>query len=97
MSRLDFGRSRKRGLPPGSPVYVGTRKAERTTISVTDYDAETCTERAVETAEACREYLDRPTATWVNVVGLNEVARLLLARFGGSSVNPSDEDSRAET
>jgi hypothetical protein len=30
------------------------------------------------------------------IVGLNEVARLLLARFGGSPVNPSEEDSRTE-
>jgi len=50
------------------------RGAERTRITVVDYDAEHYEERELTDPAACAEYTGRPTVTWVNVDGLHDVA-----------------------
>jgi magnesium transporter len=66
-------RSAKAGLPPGSLVHIGERKAEKVTISIFDYDEEQFTEKDEATIEDCFPYKDKPTVTWINVDGLHEV------------------------
>jgi magnesium transporter len=43
--------SQKAGLPPGSPVHVGERKAEEVKITLIDYDQTNYEEREIETIE----------------------------------------------
>lgn len=81
LSRQDHGaktvpkllksRSKKAGLPPGSLVYVGDKKPEKTTIVIIDYDEETFLEKNVKTIEECLPFSDKPTVTWINVDGLD--------------------------
>jgi magnesium transporter len=66
-------RSEKRGLPPGTPVYVGEERAESVRITVIDYNAETFEQKDLQRAEECVPFRDRPTVTWINVDGLHEV------------------------
>jgi magnesium transporter len=68
--------SRKAGLPPGSLVFLGEQRVEQATISVMDYDAVNVREATLTSADACREYLDRQTTTWINVTGLHDIALL---------------------
>ena len=74
MAVFDRGSQRTAGLDPGALVHVGERKVARTRITVIDYDAEHYQEQELTDPAACAEYTGKPTATWVNVDGLHEVA-----------------------
>jgi magnesium transporter len=80
MPKLFKKRSKKAGLPPGTPVHIGERKTERTTIEVIDYDAAHFEQKQVETAEDCIPYRDKPTVTWIDVEGIHQVE--VLERLG---------------
>ncbi|MHC4788555.1 MAG: magnesium/cobalt transporter CorA [Planctomycetota bacterium] len=73
MIRFVKKRSTKAGLPPGTPVHVGERKAEKMRITVIDYDESDCRERVIATVEECFPYKDVPTVTWINVDGVHDV------------------------
>jgi magnesium transporter len=66
-------RSKKRGLPPGTPVYVGLHRTDPVRITVIDYNAESFDEKELEAPEECVPFRDRPTVTWINVEGLHKV------------------------
>ena len=63
-------RSEKRGLPPGTLVHIGERKAEKVRITTTDYDETQFQEKEVETIEECFPIKDTPTVTWINIEAL---------------------------
>ena len=73
MSRRSSKRSRKRGLPPGTPVYTGERKVAKVKITVIDYDETKVEERQVQTVEECFPLRDTDTVSWINVDGLHDV------------------------
>ncbi|MBN1556586.1 MAG: magnesium/cobalt transporter CorA [Lentisphaerae bacterium] len=64
------------GLPPGTPVFVGEKRVATPTITVMDYDASAVREATLSAPEACRGYLQRPSVTWFNVIGLHDAALL---------------------
>ena len=66
--------SKKAGLPPGTPVFVGEKKVEKVRITVIDYDEGTLEEREVDSIEKCFPYKEKPTVTWINIDGLHEVS-----------------------
>lgn len=61
------------GLPPGTLVHIGEKKAEEVKITIIDYDQSNFEEREVENVEECLPFKDKPTVTWINVDGLHEV------------------------
>jgi magnesium transporter len=63
--------SKKAGLPPGSAVYIGERKADGVKISVIDYDEATFQEKEVPTIQECFPFKDTPTVTWINIDGIH--------------------------
>jgi magnesium transporter len=65
-------RSRKKGLDPGSLVYVGEPKTGRPRITVLDYDAENFLEKEACACEDCFAFRDTATVTWINVDGVHE-------------------------
>jgi len=65
--------SRKIGLPPGTPIFVGEKKAERVRITILDYDEAHFQEREVREIEECFSYKDTPTVSWINVDGIHQV------------------------
>ena len=73
MNRLIKRRSGKVGLPPGTLVYVGEQKAQKTRISIVDYNETQFEEREVKTIEESFPFKDKPTVTWINIDGLHEV------------------------
>ena len=75
-------RSRKAGLPPGTPVHLGERKSETTRLMLLHYDEQQAVEKQIEAVEECQSFRDRPGVTWINVTGLHEVERL--AQLGGT-------------
>ena len=73
MGKSRKGHSSKAGLPPGTLVHVGQRRAETVRITVMDYDEGEFTERQVERVEDCFEFKTTPTVTWINIDGVHDV------------------------
>jgi magnesium transporter len=84
VSKLIKGRSRKVGLPPGSPVHIGEEKTGEIKITVLDYDELHLQEKEIESVDDSLQSEDRPTVTWINVDGVHEVGILqkIADRFG---------------
>src|SRR4030043_479558 len=73
MPKLIKKRSKKAGLPPGTLVHIGERKAKDLKITLIDYDEVHFQEREIEKIEECFVFRDRQTVTWINVDGLHQV------------------------
>lgn len=73
MPKLIKKRSKKAGLPPGSLVHIGEKKAETPKITIIDYDETHFQEKEVKTIDECFIFKDKPTVTWINIDGLHQV------------------------
>ena len=73
MSRIIKRRSKKAGLPPGTLVHVGERRAEKAKITILDYDEKNFEERVAKRVEDCFPFKDKPTVTWINIDGLHDI------------------------
>ena len=71
MLKLIKKMSKKAGLPPGTPVYIGEREAEEVRIHLIDYDEARFQEKEVTTIEECFPFKDTPTVTWINIDGIH--------------------------
>ncbi len=80
MHRIVKQRSRKAGLPPGTPVHIGERRSETTRIRLMHYTAAQVTERETAAVDECAA-LRGTGITWVHVTGVHDVA--LLSQLGG--------------
>nr|MDO8097658.1 magnesium/cobalt transporter CorA [Candidatus Njordarchaeota archaeon] len=61
------------GLPPGSLIHIGEKRAEKVRITLIHYDQDGYEEKVVETIEECFPIKGRSGITWVNVDGLHQV------------------------
>jgi len=66
-------RSKKAGLPPGTLVHIGEKKAETPKITIMDYDEAHFQEEEIKTIDECLLFKDKPTVTWINIDGLHQV------------------------
>ncbi|MBU4202238.1 MAG: magnesium/cobalt transporter CorA [Candidatus Altiarchaeales archaeon] len=73
MSRIIKRRSKKAGLPPGTLVHVGKKRAEKAKITILDYDGKNFEERVAKRVEDCFPFKDKPTVTWINIDGLHDI------------------------
>ena len=73
MPKLIKKRSEKAGLPPGSLVHIGEKKAETPKITIMDYDETHFQEKEIKTIEECFLFKDTPTVTWINIDSLHQV------------------------
>jgi len=80
-------RSEKTGLPPGTPVLVGRRKAEKTRITLARYTRDEVEVFVPEGPEECLAARERPGIIWINVDGLHEV-ELISALCAGFGIHP---------
>ncbi|MBW2560666.1 MAG: magnesium/cobalt transporter CorA [Deltaproteobacteria bacterium] len=65
--------SHKTGLPPGTLVHIGERKAEEVKITIMDYDQTAFREKEVQTIEGCFPFKETPAVAWINIDGLHQV------------------------
>jgi magnesium transporter len=72
MARFANRRSRKAGLPPGSLIHVGEKKAEKTKITLIDYSEQSFQREEVEKVEECFVFKETATVTWINIDGVND-------------------------
>jgi len=61
------------GLPPGTPVFHGTRPTYAVRMTVIDFDENDLRELDVTTPEEAFAFGDAKTVTWINVSGVHEV------------------------
>jgi magnesium transporter len=80
MPRLPHKRSRKSGLPPGTPVHIGERKTGAPRVSLMHYDGEQLAEEELKDIPSCRTWLSRSGVTWINIEGVHQID--LLEQFG---------------
>ena len=73
MPRLIKKLSKTRGLMPGTVVFVGDKKIDKTNIRIIDYSATDIEEKTVFSIEECYPFKEKPTITWINIDGLHEV------------------------
>jgi magnesium transporter len=73
MAKLIKKRSRKAGLPPGTLVHIGEKRAGEPKITLIDYDEANFQERDVKSVEECFPFREKPTVTWINVEGVHQV------------------------
>lgn len=74
MKELFKGKAKKPGLPPGSVVFTGDQIAAPPTLSVFNYNDETCEERVVKTVDEWTDFRDERTVSWLNVNGVHDVS-----------------------
>lgn len=72
--------SKKAGMPPGTLIHIGERKAENIRLSIIDYDEKGLEEKELKTIEESFIYKDKPSITWINIDGLHDVE--IIAKIG---------------
>ncbi|NPU83360.1 MAG: magnesium/cobalt transporter CorA [Syntrophaceae bacterium] len=80
MARRRIKRSAKSGLPPGTLVHIGERRAEESRITLLRYEGEHFEERAVSVNQIVRPPRDQAGVVWYHVAGIHDVA--VLERLG---------------
>jgi len=65
--------SKKSGLPPGTPVYVGKKKDEKVKVTCITYEGDIFNEKQVKTIDECFPIKAKPAATWINVDGVHKL------------------------
>ncbi len=75
MSRRKLVRTRsaKHGLPPGTLVLIGKEASAPVGITIMDYDADRVAEDRAASVEKCLPSKDKPSTTWINVDGLQDL------------------------
>ena len=73
MARFLKKKAKKKGLPPGTLVFVGEQKMENPLLRLIDYHQTDCTECQIEEIEAMTTYKDENSVTWLNIDGVHEV------------------------
>ncbi len=68
--------SAKAGLAPGTPIFIGERKQEKTRIDVIDYDENTLHEFSDTTLEKGADLAQTGTVTWINVNGIHDLGMI---------------------
>jgi magnesium transporter len=81
MTSEEILRSEKTGLPPGTLMYVGDKKTEKTRITVIDYDAAGFIEKEAASVEECFPFKETATVTWINVDGVHDAS--VIEKLGG--------------
>ncbi|MGB3341360.1 MAG: magnesium/cobalt transporter CorA [bacterium] len=66
-------RSKKRGLAPGTLVYVGEQKTDQVRITLIDYNEREFQEKEIKKIEECFPFKDKPSVTWINIDGLHDI------------------------
>ncbi|QNU65975.1 magnesium/cobalt transporter CorA [Ruminiclostridium herbifermentans] len=80
MHKIIKSRSKNRGLPPGSLVYIGDKKRDKTLISLIEYDEEFFEQRELKLDDLSELDYNRKTVKWINVEGLYQID--ILSRIG---------------
>ncbi|HET8865007.1 MAG TPA: magnesium/cobalt transporter CorA [Gracilimonas sp.] len=68
--------SKKPGQAPGTLHFTGEKRIENVQLNLCDYDIDQLGEYDITEIEESKPYLDSPSKTWINVLGLHDVEKL---------------------
>lgn len=74
MARFLKDRSKKRGAAPGSAIFIGEQKVEKTTIQLMDYTPTSLNEQECDDTKPLDGLVSTDTSSWINVCGLHDEA-----------------------
>jgi len=80
MSRFIKRTSTKKGMSPGSLIFVGEKKIEKTRIRVIDFTTENVTSKEVDQIEDVFMHKGTGSVSWINIDGLHDTE--LINKFG---------------
>lgn len=66
-------RSRKAGMPPGTLLHVGERRAEKVKVSVIEYDKGWFTAKGITASDLSLESKRKPAVRWIDIEGLHQI------------------------
>ncbi len=64
------------GLPPGSAIHHGERRAERLSIEATEFDTEKLESFTTDDIADCLRFRETARTTWLHVTGLHEADKV---------------------
>jgi len=68
--------SKKKGMSPGSLVFIGEKKREKMDINIMDFSADHFTEKSVADINECAEFRDSKNVSWLDFLGLHDVEKI---------------------
>lgn len=68
--------SKKPGQAPGTLHFTGEKRIENVQMNLCDYDVHQLGEFDISDIEESKPYLESPSKTWINVLGLHDVEKL---------------------
>ncbi len=89
MARFIKSRKKSQGSMPGSLIFIGNRKMEKTEIHLMTYNKEQVWEQMVERVEDIPEAVPGESILWVNIYGLQDT--VLIGKAGERFLIPSLE------
>ena len=69
MARFLKSRKISHGTSPGSLIFIGNKKMEKSEIHLIIYDRETLVEKEIENLEEIPENLPKDSVLWINISG----------------------------
>ncbi|MFC1487560.1 magnesium/cobalt transporter CorA [Thermoproteota archaeon] len=76
MHRLLKKATKKSGLPPGTPVYIGKKRDKQVKVTCIDYDETSFTEKQIESINECFPFRDNAASTWINIDGVHQLENI---------------------
>ena len=73
MAKAKVSRSKKSGLPPGTPVHIGEQKVEKVTLNVHRYNERQLEDCTLNSISESTRLIDDQEITWINVQGLQQI------------------------
>ncbi len=73
MARFFRKSSKKAGLPPGTLIYTGDKKAEEIKIELIDYSKSSFQRKQILEVAECASFRNSSSVTWINLSGLHKV------------------------
>ncbi len=73
MARFLKSRKKSHGEAPGSLIFIGKQKMEKSRIRIIQYNKENIIEEEPDTIEDAFSYIKKGYITWINIDGLHEV------------------------
>ena len=76
--------SKKSGLPPGTLIHIGKKRANKVLVSVIDYSETIYNEVECKTIDEAFSFKDTTTTSWINIDGIHntELIEVLGTHFG---------------
>lgn len=61
------------GLPPGTLIYTGEKRAQNVRVNLIDYKGDTITEHEITDPDECKNLIKSDTISWVDIEGISDV------------------------